>query len=202
MKKLSSLLVLIFLFSVSGAFAQDSQGSQEMNRLLSKNLKYPAELRQSNTQGIVVVSIQIDQKGYISDFGHLSGNAGFEDEINRTMSILKENWKPSFLEGKSFDEEYLMSFDFRISKSGEFSPKKVASTTVSSAQTDALEAVNLALVESPFSPKLYSNRAELLEEKGQQLLAEMDLNQARFLKSKMLTEVVIVGYVAEGAKSL
>lgn len=202
MKKLSSLSVLIFLFSVSGVFAQDSQGSQEMNRLLSNNLKYPGELRTHEVSGPVMISIKVDQKGDMTSYKFLSGNAGFEDEIKRTMSIVKEKWDASFLEGKSFDEEYLMSFDFKLSKGGQFPPNPFISTAANSKPVDPLEALNLAIDENPYSPKLYSNRAEILKEDGRQFLSEMDLNQARFLKNKMLTEVVIVGYVAEGAKSL
>lgn len=202
MKKLSSLLVLIFLFSVSGAFAQDSQGSQEMNRLLSKNLKYPGELRTQEVSGPVVISIKVDQNGDMASYEYLSGNVGFEDEINRTMSIMKEKWDPSFLEGKSFDQEYLMSFEFRLSKGGQFPPNPFISSAANSKPIDPLEAVNLALDENPYSSKLYSNRAEILKEDGKQFLSEMDQSKARFLKSKMLTEVVIVGYVATGPKKL
>lgn len=202
MKKLSSLLVLIFLFSISGAFAQTYGASQEMNMLLSKNLKYPAELRQSDTQGMVVISIKIDQKGYMTDYEFLSGDSGFEGEINRTLSILKENWNPSFLEDKTYNQEYLMSFDFKLSKGKQFPPNPFTSTGVNSNPITPLETVNQALKESPFSPKLYTYRAEILEANGKQLLSEMDFIKAKFLKDKMLTEIVIVGYAAMGPQSL
>lgn len=65
-----------------------------------------------------------------------------------------------------------------------------------------LEIVENALDKNPFSPKLYTYRAEILQSKGQRLQAEMDMNQAKFLEDKMLTEIVIVGYLPSGPKSL
>lgn len=202
MKKLTSLFAFIFLLSISSSFAQSPDPIEGMNRLLSKNLKYPAELRQSNTQGMVVVSIQVDQKGYMTDFEFLSGNPDFEVEIERTLSILKEDWNPSFLGDKSYNQEYLIGFDFKLSKGGEFPPNPFTSSAVNSKPITPLETVNQALERNPFSPKLYTYRAEILEANGKQLLAEMDVNKAEFLEKKMLTEVVIVGYAAQGPKSL
>ncbi|WP_339870033.1 hypothetical protein [uncultured Algoriphagus sp.] len=203
MKKLPGLFLLLFLLSMSSVFAQTTDSRSEMNRLLSKNLKYPTELRQSDTQGTVVISIEVDARGIMTgEYELLSGDLAFQEEIERNVKLLKENWDPSYLIGKSHGQEYLMSFEFKLSKGGAFPPNPFLTSSQKTKEISPLEAVSLALVENPYSPKLYTNRAELLENEGQQLRAEMDLNQAEFLKDKMLTEIVIVGYAAQGPKSL
>ncbi|WP_339698459.1 energy transducer TonB [Algoriphagus aquimarinus] len=204
MKKLPSIFLLLFLFGTIGAFAQTTSSRGEMNRLLSNNIKYPAELRQAEVQGPVVISIQINRKGEMTgEYQMLSGDSAFEGEIERTVTMLKENWNPAFLEGKSFDQEYLMSFNFKLSTTGsEFPPKPFTTASKKEKEMSPLETVENALDKNPFSPKLYTYRAEILQSKGQRLQAEMDLNQAKFLENKMLTEIIIVGYLPSGPKSL
>lgn len=203
MKKLLSIFLLLFLFGTIGAFAQTTSSLGEMNRLLSKNIKYPSELRQAEVQGPVVISIQIDRKGEMTRaYQMLSGDSAFEGEIQRTVSMLTENWNPEFLEEKSFDQEYLMSFNFKLSTGHEFPPNPLTTASKKEKEMSPLETVENALAKNPYSAKLYGYRAELLESKGQRLHAEMDLNQAKFLENKMLTEIVIVGYLSSGPKSL
>lgn len=203
MKKLPGLFLLLFLIGMSSIFAQTSDSRSEMNRLLSRNLKYPTELRQSDTQGTVVISIEVDPRGIMTgEYDFMSGDLAFEEEIERNVKLLKENWNPSYLDGKSYGQEYLMSFEFKLSKGGVFPPNPFLTSAKKTKEISPLEAVSQALKENPYSPKLYTNRAEILSNEGQQLRAEMDLNQAEFLKDKMLTEIVIVGYVSQGPKSL
>ncbi len=203
MKKLSALFLLVFFVGMSSTFAQTSNSRSEMNRLLSRNLKYPSELRQSDTQGMVVISIKVDPRGIMTgEYEFLSGDLAFEEEIDRNVKLLKEKWNPSYLEGKSYGQEYLMSFDFKLSKGGAFPPNPFLTISNKTKEITPMEAVSQALKENPYSPKLYTYRAEILEIEGQHLRAEMDLNQAEFLKDKMLTEIVIVGYTSQGPKSL
>lgn len=203
MKKVPGIFLLLFLIGVSSSFAQSSDSRFEMNRLLSKNLKYPTELRHSDTQGMVVISIEVDQRGIMTGaYELLSGDLAFEEEIERNVQLLKENWNPSYLAGKDFGQEYLLSFDFKLSKGNAFPPNPFLTSSQQVKEISPLEAVNQALKENPYSPKLYTNRAEILENEGLQLRAEMDLNQAEFLRQKMLTEIVIVGYTSPGPKSL
>lgn len=204
MKKLTALFLSLFIFSLGFTHAQTSTHSNEdMNRFLSYTLKYPAELREAVTTGPVVISVQIDKAGYMTgEVEFLSGDKAFEDEINRTMNLLKENWSPSFLEGKAYDQEYLMSFDFRIDNGSQFSSNPVTTTSEKVKPSTPLEAVNKALEENPYSPKLLNNRAEILAQNGKKLLSDLDVHQANFLKDKLLTEIVIVGYLPAGPKSL
>ncbi|WP_192347064.1 energy transducer TonB [Algoriphagus sp. Y33] len=204
MKKSAALFLLLFIFSLSFTHAQTSTHSgEDMNRFLSQTLKYPAELREAETMGAVVVSVQIDKTGFmIGDVEFLSGDPEFEDEINRTMNLLKENWNPSFLEGKAYGQEYLMSFDFRINNDSQFPPNPFITASEKAKPITPLEAVNKALEENPYSPKLLNNRAEILAQEGKKLLSDLDVNQAKFLADKMLTEVIIVGYLPTGPKSL
>lgn len=204
MKKLSALFLLLFIFSLSITHAQTStQSSESMNRFLSKTVKYPSELRETGTVGPVVIALQIDKSGYMTgEIDFLSGDPAFQEEINRTMGLLKENWNPSFLEGKSFGQEYLMSFNFKMTSGSQFPPNPFIKSSEDAKPITPLEAVNLALEDNPYSPKLLNNRAEILAQNGKQLLSELDLNQAKFIKDKMLTEIVIVGYGPMEPKSL
>lgn len=203
MKKLTGLLATLFFLGIGSTFAQDSDSRREMNRFLSKNLMYPTELRQSGAQGIVVVSVEVDQRGFMTEeYEILSGEVAFNEEIERVMKLLKDNWNPAYVEDKSDDNEYLMSFEFKLSTADGFPPNPFLTSSQKKTGISPLEAVNQALKENPFSPKLYKDRAEILDIEGQELLSEMDLNQAKFLKNKMLTEVVIVGYHSDGPKSL
>jgi len=196
MKKSPALFLLLLLLGTIGAFAQTSNPAGEMNKLLSKNIRYPAELRQAEVQGPVVISIQIDRMGYMTgEYELLSGDSAFEGEIERTVSMLKDNWNPSFLEGKPFNQEYLMSFNFMLSTGTEFITNPFTAATKKEKEMSPLETVENALEKNPFSPKLYTYRADIFEANGQRLYAEMDLNQAKFLEDKMLTEIVIVGYL-------
>ncbi|WPR74533.1 energy transducer TonB [Algoriphagus sp. NG3] len=171
--------------------------------MLSDNLKYPAELRKGEVEGQVVVSLKIDQTGHMTgEHDFLSGNLAFEEEIERVLVILREKWDPSFMDGKSYDSDYMMSFDFKLSKENRFPPNPFISTSQKPEEKSPLDKVNEALEENPYMPSLYENRAEILTMEGKELLAEMDLNQAKFLKDKMLTEIVIVGYLPMGPKAL
>lgn len=202
MKKISGILAVLFLLSLN-AIAQTSGSSEGLNRFLSQNLKYPTELRQSDTEGEVVISIEIDPKGYMTgEYQFLSGDTGFKGEIDRTLGLLKEKWDPSFLAGKSFNQEYLMSFDFQLSKGKQFPPNPFIAVSKEVKTLSPLETVNHSLELNPFSPELYNYRAEIMESNGKKLQAEMDLNQANFLKNKTLTKIVIVGYQSSGPKSL
>ena len=202
MNKLRALFLLIFLFSIGGAIAQDSGSLRELHQLLAKNLKYPIEMRQADIEGPVVISIKIDPVGNMTgEYKYLSGNPGFQEEIDRVVEKVKQNWKASYLKDKTNDLEYLMSFEFKLSKAGSFPPNPFLTSQKPNA-ISPLEKVNAALQENPYFPNFYTNRAEILQKEGKEVLAEMDLNQANFLKEKMLTEIVIVGYLPSGPKSL
>ena len=202
MNKLRALFLLIFLFSIGGAIAQESGSLRELHQLLAKNLKYPTEMRQADIEGPVVISIKIDPVGNMTgEYEYLSGNPGFQEEIDRVVEKVKQNWKASYLKDKTNDLEYLMSFEFKLSKAGSFPPNPFLTSQKPNA-ISPLEKVNAALQENPYFPNFYTNRAEILKKEGKEVLAEMDLNQANFLKEKMLAEIVIVGYLPSGPKSL
>ena len=159
-------------------------------------------MRQAEIEGPVAISVKIDPVGNMTgEYEFLSGNPGFREEIDRVVDKMKQNWKASYLKDKNYQLEYLMSFEFKLSKAGSFPPNPFLTSQKSNA-ISTLEKVNAALQENPYFPNFYTNRAEILQKEGKEVLAQMDLNQANFLKDKMLTEVVIVGYLPSDPKSL
>jgi len=203
MKKTSVFLLVALIFTISSSFAQAPSSSPELTKFLSKNLRYPTDLRQANVEGPVIIMIQIDPKGDMTgEYQFLSGDPAFKNEMARTVKILKENWDSSFLDDKNYNQEYLMSFQFKLSKGQEFSPNPFTKTSKELKPISPLETVNLAITNNPFSPTLYEQRAEIFKSKGNSMLAEMDQNQAQFLKNKFITEIVIVGFPTYGPKSL
>ncbi|MEN2280760.1 energy transducer TonB [Algoriphagus sp. SE2] len=119
MKKLSLFLLLLFFIGF-GVFAQTTKGPRQMNMMFSKNVKYPTEARLQDKTGFVTLSISIDEKGYpIGEPKVYSGVPELSEEVLMSYEIVKESWAPSYLDGKKVGEDYLMSFEFILSKGEE-----------------------------------------------------------------------------------
>ncbi|SIO04780.1 energy transducer TonB [Algoriphagus halophilus] len=195
MKKLTSLFLILFFVGV-GAMAQNSSGPAAMNQMLSKNVKYPAEVRAENKSGFVTLSISIDDSGYpMGEPTVYSSHEKLSEEILRTYALVKEKWDPSFLDGKKTGEDYLMTFEFRLSQGGEFI-KNPLTKYKTPEKVDHLAALNKAIEENPYSSKLYHERGEYYQMIGENWLSKLDFNQSSFLKNQEITHVVIVGYGA------
>lgn len=193
MKKLTSLFILLF-FVGSVAMAQENEGLATMNRMFSKSVKYPAEARTENKTGFVTLSISIDENGYpTGDPKVFSVHPELNDEVLRTFAKVRENWDPSFLDGKKTNEDYLLNFEFRLAPGGEFI-KNPMNQYKTPKQVDPLVALNKAIKENPYSSKLYQERGEYYHMIGENWLSKLDYNQSSFLKKQELTNIVIVGY--------
>ncbi|WP_158531157.1 energy transducer TonB [Algoriphagus chordae] len=198
MKKSTLLFLLIFIFGISAAFAQNSDSPHEMNQLFSKNLKYPTEARRLNAQETVVVSINVDKEGVITDEVEiLSGeNEQLRTEVLRVIQLVGDKWDPSFLTDHKAGEDYLLTIQFKLHGQNDTGERFNSVAHRLKDLPELLNEINEKIEQNPFSSQLYLFRAEIYLDMGEKVRAEMDANQAEFLKKKTLSEIVVVGYGA------
>ncbi len=193
MKKLTLSFLLLFFISF-GLFAQSEDPKTEMNKFLSKSVKYPTEARANDVSGNVTISIQFDEAGYpVGEPEIYGGDESLSEEILRTFALLRENWNPEYLDGKTPGEEYLMSFKFILQKGEEFISNPLTKYK-NQKPFDPLESLTEAIEKNPFSSNLYQQRSEYYAMNGEMWLSKLDYNQSKFLKENEITNIVIVGY--------
>ncbi len=210
MKELSHLILAFFLISsIAYAGMAETPSIKEMNQFLSKNIAYPSQARENGTTGTVVYSIEINEKGEFAGYSILSSpDHLLENEVERVLSMMKEEWKKDFLENKPVNTEYLLSFEFMLQVasneirevhhySGDTpTPKKKASSL------EPLEKLNQKIEMNPYSPKLYKERAEVHQELKNNEEAKRDYEKAETLEKEFLSQVVIVGYSPANTSSV
>lgn len=193
MKKLASFSFLL-IFICYSSFAQSNSPVKEMNMFLSKNVKYPKEARLNEETGNITLSITFDEAGYpVGEPQVYGGDKSLSEEVLRTFDLLKANWNPEFLDGKTPGEEYLMNFEFHLQKG-----KDLVSNPLEKYKkekpVDPLVKLNKEIEKNPFASKLYMDRAEYFAMIGENWKSKLDYNQAKFLKDQEITNIVIVGY--------
>lgn len=193
MKHLLTLTAFLCLISTV-AFAQSTAGVSEMNRFFSKNLKYPTDARKADVQGTVLLSVEIDETGYPVNVKALEGDPFLVAEVETNFDKLQENWDPAYLGGKELGKEYLLYVKFRMQEPQNDPRSPFTVTAHAKKQPVTVDDYTQRIAESPLNATLYEKRADLHEFQGNKLLAEMDRNQADFLKDRFLTQVVVVGY--------
>lgn len=191
------LPILAGLMLSASAFGQESKNDHdEMNQFLAKEIKYPTELRRNQIKGMVVYQFSFNEDGFPISREVVSGDPALAASVDETLVKLVENWDPEWLGKSPRTNNYLMSFNFQISKSkpvqGIHLGRYSATPTITTEK--AIDTISKRIDSNPFDPQLYLSRAELYTEAGSALLAEKDLMLADFFKEKMLTEIVIVGY--------
>ncbi|MFC5283364.1 energy transducer TonB [Pedobacter alpinus] len=83
-------------------------------KFLNKNLRYPAEARDNNITGKVLVSFVVERNGEITDLKVLRGIGGGCDE--EAMRVIKKSpfWKPGIQNGRAVRVSYVMPIVFRV----------------------------------------------------------------------------------------
>ncbi len=90
-------------------------GQTAMYQFLSKNLKYPAEAMESNTQGTVYISFIVEVDGSINnavikrDIGK-----GCGDEALRVVKLMPK-WSPGKQKGKPVRTSFVLPVSFKLS---------------------------------------------------------------------------------------
>lgn len=197
-RKLLSTL-LIGLISAS-TFAQESDPLQKFNQFLAKNLKYSSELRSDKIQGPVTLLLSIDQQGNLDKTPLLlGGSEELAEEVFQTLALLKDKETKALFPNETFGKEHLLTVEFKIvenQNTGFYIPERYDS------ESKILEKLNAQIQENPYFANFYEQRAEYFQNTGQSLLAELDLEKAKLLRNKELTNIVVVGYKSSHKKSL
>lgn len=204
MKTLFSLCIVATI-CISSALAQTTpKPDAEMMQFLSKTIAYPSESRENRVQGTVVIQTRFDESGYLFSHEVLSGEPSLAAQVTETLKKMQENWSEDFVGEQVKAEAYLLTFQFKMTKpqgiqtgiylrSGQTmkTPKK---------EVSPIESLSNKIDSNPFSPELYQARAELYRESGIPLLAQRDRLLADYVQSKMLAQLVIVGYSSSQKK--
>lgn len=200
MKALLSYLLFGFLYIPIASAQEEDNSTSEMNKFLSKNLKYPTEARANDVQGTVIIQTKFNDLGFPLNSTVISGDQLLAEEVTRTVSALSENWKPEFLGERLKGGSYLMSFQFRISRD-EIGSKPIEQMILLEEHEMLMQnpqrQFDSKLEANPYDYKLYEQRAKLYESLGFEVLAKKDQLLADYFKNRMLTEIVVVGYVVK-----
>lgn len=101
-------------FSKTEVLPEFPGGIQEFYKYLSKNLKYPKEARDNNTQGIVSVNFIVEKDGSLSNYKVLRGvSKELDEEALRAMK-LSPLWKPGKKNDKVVRVSYTVPISFKL----------------------------------------------------------------------------------------
>jgi protein TonB len=76
------------------------------------NLKYPEEARKQGTEGRVVVSVRIDEKGAVTEATIAESVPGLDEAA--LNAIKKTSWKPAVNQGEPVSATVLVPVEFRL----------------------------------------------------------------------------------------
>jgi len=89
-------------------------GMAAFGRYLTRNLKFPAEMRNKGLQGKVFVTFVVGADGQLSDIKAVRGpSEEFKEEAVRVIAN-SPRWIPGFQNGRSVRVQYTIPIDFRI----------------------------------------------------------------------------------------
>ncbi|WP_288369578.1 hypothetical protein [uncultured Algoriphagus sp.] len=197
-----NLLIALILFATSSvaSIAQESNPYSEFNKFLAKNLRYAQEFRAEKVQGPVTLLLSLDENG---DFNKepilVGGSETLAQEVFRTLDLMEAKGTASLIPEEAFGKEYLLTVQFKMVKNqntGFYIPERYDT------ESKILEKLNAQIQENPYFANFYEQRAEYFQNTGQSLLAELDLEKAKLLRNKELTNIVVVGYESSHKKSL
>jgi TonB family protein len=85
-------------------------GMGELNRYLSKNIKYPQAAQRANVSGKLMISFVVRQDGRITDVELIKGTGlSWDEEVVRVIKAMPR-WKPGKNRGKAVNVRYHLSF--------------------------------------------------------------------------------------------
>lgn len=102
-----------------------SEGIEEWNRYLSKNIKYPQTAREANTQGTVIVGFKVKEDGTVANVEIIRGIGGGCDQ--EAVRIIAEgpDWEPAIKGGQAVTTQLSLPIRFVIAVDpGVSSPKQ------------------------------------------------------------------------------
>lgn len=193
-------LAFLFTFLSTFIFLSHSNG-QAFEETIARTLKYPQEARKQNVEGIVSVSLKVDEEGELTSFTVVdSPHELLTEEVNRAFQSIKKSWKPKFVKDKALNQDYLVLLEFlynpdfpSASELLEIYKGKKESGT----KEEALDFLNKSIEMYPYSEPLLMARGEFLRESGELEGSQKDYLRARRLQRQVLTHMVITGYTVK-----
>ncbi|MGY6543564.1 M56 family metallopeptidase [Arthrospiribacter ruber] len=89
-----------------------AEPGKDFSTFLLKNLKYPLEARQENKTGLVIVELQLDQNGKITDHQFTRASYGFfKEEAERVLKANQNKWK---VDGDKLSYSVSLGIVFRL----------------------------------------------------------------------------------------
>lgn len=89
-------------------------GSKALTAFFQKELQYPQQALENNTEGKVVISLIIDQKGHINTAKVTNSlGAGCDEEALRLVKLMPD-WKPTIKDGKKISSKVNLNVVFRL----------------------------------------------------------------------------------------
>jgi protein TonB len=84
---------------------------------VADKLRYPAEAKEKNIQGKVIIAFTIDTNGSVSNYvikKRIGG--GCDEEALRVVQLVTGEWLPGMLNGKPVKVEFEMPFSFALAQ--------------------------------------------------------------------------------------
>lgn len=89
-------------------------GTEAFYRYLYKSIRYPAQAREQNMQGRVVVSFIVEKDGYLTNFKIVKGIGGGCDEEAMRVLAASPPWTPASIKGKTVRLMYSVPMIFKL----------------------------------------------------------------------------------------
>jgi len=95
--------------------ARYSEMEENLNALLSENMKYPEQAKKDKIEGRVYVSFTVKADGSISNLKVARKvNPLLDEEALRVVNLTNKKWVPAVVDDKPVDSEYLLPIVFKL----------------------------------------------------------------------------------------
>ena len=198
MKNLLVTLILFATYSVA-TIAQESIDYSEFNKFLSKKPAICSGISCRKSARTYHAFCFPSMKTEISKKAPklVGGSETLAQEVFRTLDLMEAKGTASLMPEEVFGKEYLLTVQFKMienQNTGFYIPERY------NTESKILEKLNSQIQENPYFANFYEERAEYFQNTGQSLLAELDLEKAKLLRNKELTNIVVVGYESSHKK--
>lgn len=126
MKNIIKLTVVLLCLLSIDAVAQEARDSVytfvekmpeypgDLYRYLSKEIRYPAEDREKNKQGKVILQFIIEKDGSLTDITIIKSATKSMDEESMRVIRKMQNWKPAMQNEKPVRLRFTLPIDFKL----------------------------------------------------------------------------------------
>ncbi len=104
----------VTIFTVVESSSEFPGGAGKLNEFLAANLKYPAQARETGTQGLVYVTFVVEKDGSLTDIKVLRDiGSGCGEEAIRVVKMMPK-WKPAKQRGKPVRQQFNLPIRFNL----------------------------------------------------------------------------------------